>query len=282
MKTYFTFIDKALSACGLQLTQKERKFDWFLRILSMTTVFVASVQCMLFIFTANEIGMLLASAFTIGFFSIQACFKFFSIWFNFEKLKQIKVTLDELTETLKVREDSENVKKLNQFRKYTKLSLMMNVTCIWIFNLKPIFDIIAATSVGKIADKNLIFAFYYPSKRLKTDFFYPKYLYEIIAGHILTAVPLTADGFFLLLAGQVACIYRTIGEVFRQTIDEFEASKRSETVNKLKSTIDIHNQVFAVSSELLKIYEIALLASALLQTGTICFIAFIVSVSRSG
>jgi hypothetical protein len=100
-----------------------------------------------------------------------------------------------------------------------------------------------------------------------------------MASHTLTIAPLATDGFILLLIGQVSILFKTVGETFRRTIDEFEASNRSITEKKLNQTIDQHNKIFELAQELIGIYELALLVTALLQTGTICFITYMVSVS---
>lgn len=268
-----------MATLGLQLTQKEGKLDRFLKKFCMLTVVVTSIQCILFISTVEEIDNFLASAFTIGLVSIQGCFKFASIVLNFEKLKRIKKTLSEWMVTLKVEEDPVNVKKLKNFRKTTKLLQITNVSCIWIFNVTPIVSIIISTLTGGEVVRNLVYAFYYPTDDIKGDYYYPAYIYEIIAGHTLTMVQLVTDGFFLLLVGQLACVHRTIARTFKDIIDEYEPTKRSVTVKKLKEIIELQNEVYNVGGELMKCYEYALLACALLQTGTICFIAFIVSVN---
>lgn len=280
MSAYFTFMEKALSTLGLQFGDKQRKIDKYLRVFSGLFVLLSSVQCMVYICTADRIGMEIANAFTIGLFSIQACFKFAAITFNFRKLSEIKKSIGELMEILQVEADPENIQKLNQSRKYTKLSLITNVSCIWMFIFKPVIELSTAALTGGDVAKTLVFAFYYPSQKFRVEFFYFTFLYETIVGHTMTIVPLACDGIFLLLVGQVSCIHKRIGDIFKKIIDEFEASKSAETDKKLKDTIELHNRLYNVGGGLMEIYEIALLTTALLQTGTICFIAFIVSVSK--
>jgi hypothetical protein len=237
------------------------------------------VQSLLFLLTADEFGMDLASAFTIGLYAIQGSCKVASILVNFEKIKKIRGSLEELIKSMEVETDPENVKQLDRFRKYTKIALITNVSCIWIFNIKPLVDIIIFTLSGSEVVKKAPFAFYYPWESFVKTHFYLSYFYEIFAGHTLTIAPLAMDGLILLLVGKVSILFKTIGETFKRTIDEFEASKPSITEKKLNKTIDQHNKIFDLAQELIGTYEMALLVTALLQTGTICFIAFIISVS---
>jgi hypothetical protein len=279
MATYFSFIEKALASLGFTFESSDRKFSKFLRSFTLAIIVLVSLQSLLFLLTADEFGMDLASAFTIGLYAIQGCAKVTSVLVNFDKLKKIRGSLVELIESMEVETDPENIKLLRQFRKYTKIAIITNVSCIWIFNVKPLLDIIISTLSGSEVIKKAQFAFYYPSNSFVKNHFYLFYLYETFAGHTLTIGPLAMDGFILLLTGQATILFKTVGETFRRTINEFEASNRSTIEKKLSQTIDQHNKIFSLAQELIGTYELALLVTVLLQTGTICFIAFIISVS---
>jgi 7tm Odorant receptor len=276
MENYFTFNQKVLATLGISFTEKEKKFDKPLRILSLVIVITASLQSVMFLITATHFDLDLANAFTIGLYSIQGCFKIVAVLWNIEKLKDLRSSLNKLMTTMKADKDEENSREMNKFRLVTKVCLITNVTCIWIFHFKPLLELISFYLAEGIIVKKTPFAFFYPFK--KREHFVPIYFYEIIFGHFLTIVPQAVDGLVMLLVGQVVVLYRSLGDRFMKTFNEFEAKEPSLTVEKMKKVIDLQNIIFDLSDKLFHIYEVPLLANVVLQTGTICFIAFIVSV----
>lgn len=277
MKTYFSFMEKVLSTMGITFGC-DKRYNKYLRAFSMTMVLLASIHSFLYVLTTGVFDMQLANAITMGLFSFQGTLKFAMVLINLKGTLKIKRDLEELVKSAKVEVSEENVKQLERFRKVTKLCLSASLLCIWIFHFKPLIEIVLSTLTSGVTVKNLPFAFYYPVQGIEVDQFYPVYLYEVMTGHILTIVPLALDGMIMLMVGQVVILFKTVGDAFEKTIDEHQVSMRSITKKKLIETIDLHNKVFKLSTELFKIYDIGLLAHVLLQTGTICFIAFIISV----
>ena len=277
MTTYFTFMEKVLSTMGINFTI-EKKYDKFLRAFSMTMVVLATIHSFLYVMSTGVLDMQLANAITMGLFSFQGTLKFSFVLMNLKRIVKIKGKLEKLMKTAKIESSEENVKQLDNFRKVTKLCVMGSLLCIWIFHFKPLIEIITSNLTSVVTVKTLPFAFYFPVQGIEVDYFFPVYLYEVMAGHILTIVPLALDGLIMLMVGQLVILFNNVGEAFKTTIDNHEVVMKSVTKKKLIETIDLHNKVFDLSSELFKIYEIGLLAHILLQTGTICFIAFIISV----
>lgn len=268
-------MEKALSTVGINFITGGRKYDKVLRIFSLTIVSLASFQSLMYLLTANAFDTQIAGAFIICLFSFQGAVKFAVILKSFDKITEVKRELADLFITLKVESKKENVIQLESFRKFTKLTVVGNLTCIWFFHFKPLVEIIFSAGAGV---KTLPFAFYFPVQGIQVDHYMSLYLYEILAGHILTILPLITDGLVMLMVGQVVILFKTIGEAFEELINDYEGSIHSISIERLIQTIDLHNKVLDLSSKLFKIYEYALLVIALLQTGTICFIAFIISV----
>jgi 7tm Odorant receptor len=279
MKNYFTFNQKALQLLGINFECAERKFDKPLRIFSLIAVLLTTFQSVLFVMFATQFDLKLSSALTISFYGIQGCFKFVAVLCNIEKLKKLKESLNELMKSLEADQDEENAKDLNKFRKITKITLMTNVACFWMFLFEPLIGLIYFYFSKGIIVKKLPFAFYYPFETLKAMWcFCAIHIYEVFFGQFLVVVAQSMDNLIILILGQLVALLKSLGDEFAKIISEFEASKRQVTVKKLKRTIDLQNKIFDLCDEFFDIFEIALLTNVILQTGTICFIAFMVSV----
>lgn len=278
MENYSTFNRRALGTFGISFENEENKFEKPLKVLTAFAILAATFQSFMYLITSTQFDFLIASAFTIGFFSLQGCIKFLTVLGNMEKLKRIKETLNRFGGNLTRDQLKNNFKELERFRKATTSILMTNVCCIWIFNVLPMLTLAYFYFAKGFLVQIVPFAFWYPFN--KTEHYFPVYFYEITSGHILTAVPLAIDGLLLLMVGQFVVQFKCLGENFATIINEFKASKRHETAEKINQAIDFHNQLFALSAELFSIFEIPLLVNVLTQTGTICFIAFIISVGK--
>jgi hypothetical protein len=158
MMSFFSFIEKALASLGLNFESSDQKFDKFLRIFSLGLVLLVALQSLLFFATTEVFGIDTAMAITFGLFAIQGCAKMITVLMNFDKLKKIRGSLEELSRTMKVESDPENVKQFDRFRKYTKTSLITDVLCIWIFSIKSALEIIIFTLSGSEV-KNFLMLF---------------------------------------------------------------------------------------------------------------------------
>lgn len=276
MENYSSFNQKALASLGIKIGVAERKFDKPLRMFVLAVVMAATIQSILFLATASNFDLSLANAFTIGLYSMQGCFKIAAVLWNTEKLKELKESLNGLMVSMKVTKDAQNTKELKKFQKITKVCLLTNVTCIWIFHFKPLIEMLTFYLTQGIVYQKQPFAFYYPFD--DSDYYFPVYFIQIIFGHFLTIAPQAMDGLIMLMVGQLTVLFKSLGDKFAEIINEFEVSKKAATVEKMKKVIDLHEKVFELSENLFQIYETPLLANVLMQTGTICFIAFIISV----
>lgn len=114
----------------------------------------------------------------------------------------------------------------------------------------------------------------------KTEHYFPVYFYEVICGHLVTAVPFTLFAFFLSMVGQLTVLFKCLGEDMATIVNEHKAAKRSKTVEKLNKAVDLHNQLFDMASRLFQIFETPLLVYVMTQASTLCFLAFICSVRK--
>lgn len=261
---------------GINFCKPKRKFEVPLQIATFLLLIVTTCQSLLFLKDVSEFGMPLANAVTIGLFDLQGSVKFFALLVNQRKLNEIREKLTEKIGLLTEPEISANIGKLVKFRKMTRYLVISSVSVIWLFNILPVITVIFFWFVKGVFVQLTPFSFWYPSG-FKTNWFFPVYFYEIISGHAITATPLIIDAFFLLMLGQLIVLFDCIADRLKIIVNEFEAEKREDTVKKLKTAIDDQNALFDLSSQLMNIFEFPLLINVLAQTGTICFIAFIIS-----
>lgn len=275
MENYFAFIQLALASLGIRFGSQEKKFDIFWRAAAVASVTIASIQSFLLLLTTSFQGSF-AGAFTTGFYSVQGLFKIVIVLWNFEELKKLKKTLTELMVSEKAYNRDQNIKDLNGFRLLTKSVLLINVISMWTFILRPLVAFIYYYYTQGTTVKSFLFSFYYPFEPL--DHFCPVYLYEAFFGHILTVVPQAMDGLIFLMAGQIAVLFNCVGDNFYKIVNEYDTTRPSVTAGRLKDNIDLHENIFELSEKLFGIYAIPLLANIILETGTVCFIAFMISV----
>lgn len=280
MEKYSNFNQKLLSSLGISSNQDIRKFAKPLKIFTAIVIVVSTFQSLMFLITVETFDFLVASAFTIGLYDLQGCFKFFTVIMNIDKLSKIKATVDELMTKITKEQLVANFAELERFRKVTKSIVMTNITCAWTFNILPMATVAYFFFAKGFFIKIMPYAFWYPFN--KTEHYFPVYFYEISCAHTLVLVPLVMDGLVLLMLGQLLVLFKCLGEDLVTMIDEYDPLKSSETVSKINQAINTHNVLLDLSAELLTIYEIPLLVNVMSQTGTICFIAFIISVRING
>lgn len=281
MEEYFSFNQKVLASIGINLDENEKKHEKPLRLVSLLAVILSSLQSAMFLMKSTHFDFRIASAFTIGLYSVQGSFKIVAVLWNIGKLKKLKKTLNELMEETSAFKKDENVQELQKFRKTTKMCLLTNVSCIWMFLIKPFFSMIFFLITKGFVSKTLPFSFFYPFEVFTNGRYFPVYIYEVAFGHLLTIVPQAMDGIIFLMVGQIIVLFKCVGDKFETVISHCHATEPSRNLDKLKDVISLHNKVFNLSEELFRIYEIPLLANVLLQTGTVCFITFIISVTKS-
>jgi hypothetical protein len=279
MESYFGFMKKFAASLGLNFDDEEnRRFD-SLKNITLAIIYTTTFQSFLFLMTAKEFDFLIASAFTIGFYDLQGCFKYTAILMNLQRFKEIRKIPDQMLSMMSKEQFTENITTLNFYRKLTKTLVVSNLSCIWMFNVLPMVTLLYFLVFKGILVQMVPFAFWYPFN--KTEHYFPVYFYEVVSGHVLTAVPLACDGIFYLTVGQFVVLFKILGENFAKVINEFELAKRKETVEKVKKLIDLHNQLLDMSAEVFGFYSLPLLANVLSQALTICFISFIISVKNS-
>jgi hypothetical protein len=153
-----------------------------------------------------------------------------------------------------------------------------NLSCLLLFDFVPIITTLYIHVAKGMFVKIFPLALWYPFD--KTEHYFSVYFYEVISGIVVTAIPLVSDGIFFLTVGQFVILFKILGENFGKVINEFELTKRKETVEKVEKLIDLHNQLLDMSAEVFGFYSLPLLANVLCQTVTICFLAFIITVNK--
>lgn len=276
MENYSALNRKALASLGINFEATEVKYETQLKVLSAVLMICSTFQMLMYVITNSEFSVEMAIAFSVGLYNFQGCCKFFAVLRNMEKLKKIKTTFEVLTKKEQI---LENHDELERIRIVTKTILVMNLSSIWFNNILPMITLAYfLISCGTVVQK-LPYAFWFPFTTTIYNYF-AIYLFEIICAHVLTVLPLSIDCFMILMIGRFIVLFKCLGENIASIVNEFEASKRSESVEKLNKAVDLHNQLLDLSAELFKIFEIPLLMNILAQIISICFVACIATVSK--
>lgn len=193
-------------------------------------------------------------------------------------LKVMRTTINEVLGRQWEAQLEENLKYMNFFTKVMRNLFIAGLVCIWIFNVLPMVTYFYFLDAKGLEVHIHPYAFWYPFN--KTEHYFPVYFYEVICGHLVTAVPFTLYAFFLSMVGQLTVLFKCLGEDMATIVNEHKAAKRSKTVEKLNKAVDLHNQLFDMASRLFQIFETPLLVYVMTQASTLCFIAFICSVRK--
>lgn len=281
MEKYFAYNLKFLSLFGINLEAievRKQKYETAFKIFTASILVATTLQSFLYVITGESFDVSTGIALTVGLYDIQGCGKFLTVLWNIGKLRKVKKELDGLTSKLTREQLSENTAEFETYRKVTTWILAFYSNCIFLCNLLPLVVLIHSYFVEGVANKILPCAFWYPFDRF--EYFVLTYTYEAIGGHILTVVSPAMDGLMLLMVGQFVVLFKCLGENFASIINNSEASQPTETSKKLFQAIQLHNDILDLSAEFIEIYEIPLLINVLAQTGTICFISIVATVSN--
>lgn len=281
MENYFTFNESAVATFGINIgsiKSKIAKFEVPLKIFTATVLLSSTLQSFMFCVTSETFDLFSAVAITVGLYDIQGCFKYFTVLYNENKLKEIKNELNKLMDMITENQVAANIPELKRYRKLTSIIFITYTSCIWVCNILPLISLAYSFAFNVTIVRMMPCAFWYPFD--KFEYFAPTYLYEMFSGHILTVVPPAMDGLMLLMVGQFIVLFKCIGEDFATIINDFDASKRAETVEKLKKKIVMHNYLLDLSAEFIEIFEIPILVNMIGQSAYLCFITFIVSVNN--
>lgn len=183
MENYFTFTEKILKSLGINFECVEGARSKLLKVFTTIVLITSTVQCFLFFATSADFNALTASAITIGLFDLQGCVKYLSVLYNLKRLKEIKSTLETLMATLTKEQLSKNLKEFQRFYKITKMVCVIYISCIWFYNILPIFIVTYFLIIEGTYVKPLPYTFWFPFNA--KNHFVPAYLYEIVCGHIL-------------------------------------------------------------------------------------------------
>lgn len=276
MEKYFSFNKKALASFGLHMEKSDSKFAVFIHVISICIVLLTTFQSLMYLISSTSFEFEEAKALTIGMYDLQGCFKIISVSLNLRNLGNIKKKLNELVNGMTKEQCLQHNEAFNRYRLITSAIATTNFIGIWIFNIIPAVILVYFYFVKGIVVKTFPLSIWYPFDKL--DNYFIAYVYDIFGAHILTVLPHVLDGFILLLIGQLVILFRCLGDNFVSAINEFKQSERKQSDKKMKSLIQSHGELLDLCEEFFHIYEIPLLANVLTQTGTICFVAFIVTV----
>lgn len=280
MENYFSSNENVLATFGINfgaVKSKIAKFEVPLKIFTVTVLLSSTLQSFMFCVTNDTFDLFSAVAITVGLYDIQGCFKYLTVLWNEKKLKEIKEKLRKLVNLITEDQVAANISELKRYRKLTSAIFITYTSCIAFCNVMPLIYLCYFYAVDGTVVMLMPCAFWYPFDKFK--YFAPTYVYEMFSGHILTVVPPAMDGLMLLMVGQFIVLFKCLGEDFATIINDFDASKRAGTVEKLKMKIFFHNYLLDLSAEFFEIFEIPLLVNVMAQSAYICFITFIVSVN---
>lgn len=166
-----------LAIFGMYFDREENKFTKALKAFTALTVLLSTFQSFLFLVTSKEFDVLTASSLTIGLADFQGCFKLITIIWNMKNLKEIKARINDLMKNLSEEQLKSNDKEFQRFYKITQLVFICYISCIWIFNVMPIFIVSYFLLTKGVFVKPILYSFWYPFD-IK-NYYFPVYIYEV-------------------------------------------------------------------------------------------------------
>lgn len=276
MEKYFAFNTKALAAFGLHLEKNDSKIAVILKHLSVGIVFLLMFQIIMYLNTGENFDLEVAKAIIMGLFDLQGCFKIVAVILNQGKLRDIKKRLRELVDGIKKDQLVKHNEAFDRYRLITTTIVTSNFVGIWLFNLTPAVLIVYFYFVNGTVVKLFPFTMWYPFDKLHN--FFITYCFDVYTAHTFTVLPHVLDGLIMLFIGQLVVLLRRLGDDFVDGVNNFKSSEAKESGEKIKLLIERHNELLDLCEELFHIYEIPLLVDVLTQSGTLCFVGFIMAV----
>lgn len=276
MEKYFAFNAKALAAFGLHLEKNDSKFAVILKRLSVGIVFLLMFQIIMYLNTSKNFDLEVAKAIIMGLFDLQGCFKIVAVILNQGKLRAIKRRLHELVDGMTKEQLVKHNQAFDRYRLITTTIVTTNFVGIWLFNLTPAVFIVYFYFVNGTVVKLFPFTMWYPFDKL--DNFFISFCYDIVGAYTFTVLPHVLDGLFMLFIGQLVVLLRRLGDDFVDGVNNFKSSEAKKSGGNIKLLIERHNELLDLCEEIFHIYEIPLLTDVLTQSGTLCFVGFIISV----
>lgn len=277
---YYDFTRRVLLSMGIEVGEKSRFTTpmTFLRFFSPLTILASSLQSLWYFLATEGVDYFRVAALCTVIFCSQSSLKSFTIALKQDKFKGITDRLAVFYKEQTPEEKAKSSVYLMGIRSICKKVFVGQMICIWCFNLLPLFTIIIAFFQGTDIVRTFPYGFGWPFDPL--DYYFVVLAYQLYAGQILMIGQIIMDEYFTLIISDMVAHFDRFGERLQVVISQAPKNSVAENKIKFRQIINKHNDLMAIFEELNDLYSFALLYQILSGSLIICFILYMIMVSR--